>query len=131
MPRIWASADPQGAANFLINSSATDFPSRTLTEQEPDSAKTVLLDWPETDERARAIRHYLNETLDTDASRGASVLVGFEDSSLLVEESERVAQHWLMQEPSAALRWLADSGLDNSTRMRLLSAPGLTIPSPF
>jgi hypothetical protein len=53
------------------------------------------------------------------------------DGSLFLEETERVAQHWLMQEPSVAVQWLAETGLDDSTKVRLLSAPGLAIPSPF
>jgi hypothetical protein len=134
----WGRSDPQAAANWLKLFPTGEFRDKAihnltviLAEQEPDSAKSVLLDWPDTTERARAIRSYLNETLDTDASRGASVLAGVEDSSLLLEETERVAQHWLMQEPSAALEWLDASGLDGSTRMHLLSAPGLAIQSPF
>jgi hypothetical protein len=80
---------------------------------------------------ARAIRHYLNETLDIEARQGATVLGGLEYGPLFQEQTERVAQHWLMQEPSAALQWLVNTGLDDATRMRLLSAPGLTLPSLF
>jgi hypothetical protein len=134
----WACSDPQAAANWLRLFPSGEFRDKSilnlsaiLTEQEPDSAKTVLLAWPEPAERARAIRHYLNETLDTDASRGAVLLAGFEDSALFLEETERVGQYWLMQEPTAALQWLFDTGLDEASKLRLLSGSGLTIQSPF
>jgi hypothetical protein len=133
----WARSDPQAAANWLKLFPSGEFRDKAilnlsgiLTEQEPNSVKTLLLNWPKTDERARAIRHYLNETLDTDASRGAIALAGLADGALFQEETERVAQHWLMQDPPVALQWLAGTGLDESTKVRLLSAPGLAI-SPF
>jgi hypothetical protein len=134
----WGRSDPEAAANWLKLFPLGEFRDQailsltaTLAQREPDSAKTVLLDWPDAAERARAIRYYLNETLDADASRGASVIVGLGDSSLILEETERVAQHWLMQQPSLALEWLGETDLEDSTKMRLLSAPGLAVPSPF
>jgi len=134
----WGRSDPEAAANWLKLFPSGEFRDKaiqsltaTLAQQEPDSANSVLLDWPVTDERTSAIRYYLNETLDTDASRGVSVLAGIQDGPLFQEETERVAQHWLMQQPSVALEWLGETDLEDSTKMRLLSAPGLAVPSPF
>jgi hypothetical protein len=133
----WGRTDPLAAANWLKLFPSGEFRDKAilnlsaiLAEQEPNFAKRALLDWPTTDERARAIRHYLDQTLDNDASRGATMLAGLEDRSLFLEETERVAQHWLMQEPPVAFQWLTETSLDDSTKMRLLSAPGLAI-SPF
>ena len=78
-------------------------------------ARDVVL---ELDAQARAWREHDDE--------GA----GLADGALFQEETERVAQHWLMQDPPVALQWLAGTGLDESTKVRLLSAPGLAI-SPF
>jgi hypothetical protein len=134
----WGRSDPAAAANWLKLFPSGEFRDKaiqsltaTLAQREPDSANSVLLDWPVTDERTSAIRYYLNETLDTDASRGVSVLAGIQDGPLFQEETERVAQHWLMQQPSVALEWLGETDLEDSTKMRLLSAPGLAVPSPF
>lgn len=133
----WGRSDPEAAANWLKLFPSGEFRDKaiqsltaTLAQREPDSVKSVLLDWPEAAERARAIRYYLNETLDADASRGATMLAGLEDGSLFLEETERVAQHWLMQDPPVAWQWLAGTGLDDLTKVRLVSAPGLAI-SPF
>jgi hypothetical protein len=133
----WGRTDPRAAANWLKLFPSGEFRDKAilnltgiLTEQEPDFAKTVLLDWPTPDERARAIRHYLDQILGDDASRGATMLAGL-DGSLFLEETERVAQHWLMQEPFVAVQWLGETSLDDSSKLRLLSAPGLVIPSPF
>jgi hypothetical protein len=133
----WGRSDPQAAANWLKLFPPGEFRDKAmlnltaaLTEQQPDFAKAILLDWPAADERARAIRHYLDQTLGNDASRGAAMLGGL-DGPLFLEETERVAQHWLMQDPPVAFQWVVGTGLDDSTRVRLLSAPGLAIPSPF
>jgi len=59
------------------------------------------------------------------------VLAGIEDDALFQEETERVAQHWLMQEPDIAAQWLDKTELDSSAKSRLLGAPGLNVPSAF
>jgi len=106
----WGRKDLQAAGEWLGLFSAGDFRHRALLNltstalyEDPAATQTLLLSWPEPDERTQAIRHYFDETLDLDAAGGTNLLAGIEDPSLRSEETERLMQHWLARSsPPAA-----------------------------
>jgi len=81
-------------------------------ETDPESATSFLLAWSEPDERTQAIHHYLTEILDLDAAQGTNLLAGIDDPVLRLEETERLAQHWLTQDPLAATAWISHLPLE-------------------
>ncbi len=113
----WSRTDPLGAAEWVKMFPAGDLRQRTLRNlvsvwaaQSPQSPPEALLTWPEGPERDQAIRHYLDEVLETEPSRGLQVLSAIGDSNVRSEESQRLVQHWLMLDPTAANAWISRSG---------------------
>jgi hypothetical protein len=112
----WGRHDPDSAAEW-----AKMFPPGHLREQAlgnlvalwaqapAASASAALRNWPEGPERDGAIRHYLDEILESNPARGVEILSAIDDEVLRREEAQRVAQHWLMLDPIAARQWFAQN----------------------
>ena len=131
----WRRVDFKAAGDWIKLFPEGDFREKALlnlisnsSQQEAGSAESLLLIWPDAAERTRAIRQYLTENLPEGAERATGLLPGIHDELLLQEEMERVAQHWLMRDPLAARQWIARTDLQDSTKIRLLTAPGLPGP---
>ena len=127
----WGRTDLPAAADWLKLFPSGDFRDKALlnlaansTEHDADSVHNFLLNWPEPFERIRAVRHYLTTTLSQNAAPGAGLLGGIQDDALFYEETEHVAQHWLMQDPDAARQWILVTDLDDSVKSRLLTTTG-------
>jgi hypothetical protein len=108
----WGRDDLQAAGDWLGLFPAGDFRHKALLNlsvnalfENREAAQSFLLAWPEPDERAHAIRCYFDETLDSDAAQDRHLLAGIEDISLRSEETARLFQHWLAQDPIAAAGW--------------------------
>jgi hypothetical protein len=91
------------------------------------SAPPALLVWQSGPERDQAIRHYLDEVLEAQPVRGVEVLAAISNVELRQEETERLAQHWLMQDPDGARQWLAQGSITTQSSQQL-SCPREGLP---
>jgi len=99
----WVKTFPEGALREQAVKNLTSL----WAEQSAAASPTALFAWPEGPERDRAIRWYLDEVLPVQPARGAEVVSAISQDALRQEETERVSQHWLMQDPKAPREWLA------------------------
>src|SRR6185369_3337282 len=105
----WVKTFPAGSLREQALCNLTSF----WASQSPDSTPVALLAWPKGPERDRAIRHYLDELFEVDPARGVEVLPAISQDDLRQEETERLVQHWLMRDPSAAQQWLAQASIQH------------------
>jgi hypothetical protein len=96
-------------------------------QQSSDSAPPALLSWPQGLELDQAIRKYLDEILEVRPANGVEVLFVISNEELRREETERLAQHWLMRDASAARHWLAQRAVTRDPAQSL-SNPNETSP---
>jgi hypothetical protein len=96
-------------------------------EQSFDSAPPALLSWPQGPELDQAIRKYLDQVIEARPANGVDVLSAISNEELRREETERLAQHWLMQDAPAARQWLAQRAASPDPAQSL-SNPGETSP---
>lgn len=125
----WSRQQPDAAAEWVKQFPAGHLRDQALwnlvsvsSEQSFSLPKSVLLSWPEGSERDMAIRHFLDELLQIQPDQGVDILSAISNEELRHEETERLAQHWLMQDPSAARQWLAQTAVTTQN--------GQPIPSP-
>jgi len=102
----WVKLFPAGLREKALSGLAS-----LWAEQSADSAPPALLSWPQGPELDQAIRKYLDEVLEVRPANGVEVLSAISNEELRQEETERLAQHWLMQDAPAARQWLAQKAV--------------------
>jgi hypothetical protein len=114
----WARQQPEAAADWVKQFPVGHLREQALwnlvsvsSEQSFSLPKPLLLSWPEGPERDLAIRHYLDEVLQVQPGQGVDILSAINNDDLRQEETERLVQHWLMQDPPAARQWLAQTAV--------------------
>lgn len=123
----WGRLEPQAAAEWLrlfpagpLRQTALENLVSLWAEPSPPDSLSPLHNWPPGPERDQAIRYFLDQVVEFDPSRGLELLPAIEDTDLRQEESERLVQHWLVQDPQAARQWLAGAPISQETRLRLI-----------
>jgi len=126
----WTRLDPQAAAGWVksfppgtLRDKALRETVSVLTEQDPAAAQQILVEWPRGPELDQAVHHFLTQIQGSDPAAGAAALKAITDPALMKEDTERLAQHWLMENPVNAGVWLAGQPLPAETKQRLLAVP--------
>jgi len=126
----WARLDPEAATAWVKTFPPGTLRERALretvlvsAEQDPGAAQRILVEWPRGPELDQAVHHFLTQIQGWDPAAGAAALKAITDPALIKEDTERLAQHWLMENPVKARAWLAGQPLSEETKQRLLAGP--------
>lgn len=126
----WTRLDPQAAAAWVksfppgaLRERALRETVSVLAEQDPAVAQQILLEWPRGPELDQGVHHFLTRIQGSDPAAGAAALKAIADPALIKEDTERLAQHWLMENPVNARVWLAGQPMPEETKQRLLGGP--------
>jgi hypothetical protein len=125
--RDWAHRDPKAAVTWLESLDSSDGRTEGFGSafgawagRDPEAAGNYLNEMPRSPERDAALSGYANRIVHEDPSTAVSWADAISDPQRREETLIRTGQHFYRRDREAAAAWLAQSGLSDAARQRVV-----------
>lgn len=124
--RNWASVSPTAAARYLqtlpqeYRDRAMNSVVQSWSSKDVNGAAVWLRSQPQTPGKDRSIETLSTRMASEDPSKALEWAATVSDKTRRTRLTEQLARSWLRQEPAAAKAWVAQSGLSEEERTRIL-----------